>query len=150
MKFFQKRPVAIVLTIVMILAGIGFGRLRADQAPKAPTTGAAALDTSLSTASYEENWIWDEAGVFSSSQIKQIALYDANWDKRYNSLVAVAAVKSVEGDIAEYAREAVLKMSEIGAMGGYGDNTVKPENFATRAETAKILFTVLNVSGLLK
>lgn len=103
MKFFQKRPVAIVLTIVMILAGIGFGRLRADQAPKAPTTGTAALDTSLSTASYEENWIWDEAGVFSSSQIKQIALYDANWDKRYNSLVAVAAVKSVEGDIAEYA-----------------------------------------------
>lgn len=55
-----------------------------------------------------------------------------------------------DGDIAEYAREAVLKMSEIGAMGGYGDNTVKPENFATRAETAKILFTVLNVSGLLK
>ena len=105
MKFFQKRSVAIVLVIVMIAAGIGIGRLRANQAPAAPTTGSAALDTSLSTASYEEKWIWDEAGVFSSSEKKQIALYNANWDQRYTSLVAVAAVKSASGDIGDYAYE---------------------------------------------
>lgn len=105
MKFFQKRSVAIVLVIIMIAAGIGIGQLRANQAPPAPTTGSAALDTSLSTASYEEKWIWDEAGVFSSSEKKQIALYDANWDQRYTSLLAVAAVKSVSGDIGDYAYE---------------------------------------------
>lgn len=104
MKFLQKRSVAILLTIVMIAAGIGLGQWRADQAPPPPTTGQTALDTSLSTSAYE-TWIWDEADVFSKSEEKQICLYNANWDKRYNSLLAVAAVKSAEGDLADYAYE---------------------------------------------
>ena len=102
MKLLQKRSVAIVLAVLMIVAGIGVGRMRADQAPPPPTTGGSALDTSLSTAAYE-TWIWDEAEVFSSSEEKQICLYNANWDLRYNSLIAVAAVKNVEGDIGDYA-----------------------------------------------
>lgn len=102
MKFLQKRSVAIFLTVLMIAAGIGLGQFRANRAPAAPTTGDGALDTSLSTAAYED-WIWDEAGVLSAAQEEQICLYNANWDKRYSSLVAVAAVKSVSGDIADYA-----------------------------------------------
>ena len=102
MKILQKKSVAILLSAVMILAGIGIGRVRADQAPPVSTKGETALDTSLSTAAYE-NWLWDEADVFSKSEEKQICLYNANWDKRYTSLVAVAAVKSATGDIAEYA-----------------------------------------------
>ena len=104
MKLLQKRSVAILLTIVMIAAGIGLGQWRADQAPKPPATGETALDTSLSTTAYE-TWIWDEAGVLSSNEEKQICLYNANWDKRYTSLLAVAAVKSVDGDLADYAYE---------------------------------------------
>ena len=104
MKFFQKKSVAIVLAAVMIVVGIAAGQMRADRAPEVPTTGAAALDTTLSTSAYE-TWIWDEAGVFSSSEEEKICLYNANWDLRYSSLVAVAAVKSVSGDIAEYAFE---------------------------------------------
>ena len=104
MKFLQKRSVAILLTIVMIAAGIGLGQLRANQAPPVPTTGETALDTSLSTAAYE-TWLWDEADVFSSSEEKQICLYNANWDKRYTSLLAVAAVKSADGDLGDYAYE---------------------------------------------
>ena len=104
MKILQKKSVAILLTVVMILAGIGIGQMRADQAPPVSTTGETALDTSLSTAAYE-NWLWDEADVFSKGEEKQICLYNANWDKRYTSLVAVAAVKSVTGDIADYAYE---------------------------------------------
>lgn len=104
MKIFQKKSVAILLTIVMIVAGIGIGQMRANRAPDVPTTGTTALDTSLSTAAYE-NWLWDEADVFSSSEEKKICLYNANWDKRYSSLVAVAAVKDAGGDIAEYAYE---------------------------------------------
>ena len=102
MKFLQKRSVAILLTIVMIAAGIGLGQMRANQAPPPPTTGETALDPSLSTSAYE-TWIWDEAGVLSSKEEQQICLYNANWDKRYTSLLAVAAVKSADGDIAEYA-----------------------------------------------
>ena len=67
MKIFQKKSVAILLTVVMIVAGIGIGQMRANRAPDVPTTGTTALDTSLSTAAYE-NWLWDEADVFSSSE----------------------------------------------------------------------------------
>ena len=102
MKLLQKRTVAIILTVLMIVAGIGIGQMRADQAPPPPTTGESALDMSLSTAAYE-TWIWDEAEVFSASEEKQICLYNANWDLRYNSLIAVAAVKRVDGDIGDYA-----------------------------------------------
>ena len=104
MKFFQKRPVAIVITVLAIVLGIGLGQLRANRAPAPPSTGETALDTSLSTAAYE-TWIWDEANVLSSSEEKQICLYNANWDLRYTSLLAVAAVKSVDGDIVDYAYE---------------------------------------------
>ena len=104
MKFFQKRWVAVLVTIVAIVVGIGLGQLRANRAPDVPTTGETALDTSLSTSAYK-TWIWDEAGVFSSAEEKQICLYNANWDLRYTSLLAVAAVKSVDGDIAEYSYE---------------------------------------------
>ena len=104
MKFFQKRWVAVLVAIVAIVVGIGLGQLRANRAPDVPTTGETALDTSLSTSAYE-TWIWDEAGVLSSGEEKQICLYNANWDKRYTSLLAVAAVKSVDGDIADYSYE---------------------------------------------
>ena len=104
MKLFQKKSVAILLAIVMIAAGLGLGQLRADRAPAVPTTGTSALDTTLSTSAYE-TWIWDEAGVFSAGEEEKICLYNANWDLRYGSLVAVAAVKSVSGDIADYAYE---------------------------------------------
>ena len=104
MKFFKKRPVAVVVLVLAIVAGILLGQLRANRAPAPPSTGETALDTSLSTAAYE-TWIWDEANAFSSSEEKQICLYNANWDERYTSLLAVAAVKSVDGDIADYAYE---------------------------------------------
>jgi len=104
MKFFKKRPVAVVVLVLAIVLGIVLGQLRADRAPAPPSTGETALDTSLSTAAYE-TWIWDEANVFSSSEEKQICLYNANWDQRYTSLLAVAAVKSVDGDIVDYAYE---------------------------------------------
>ena len=104
MKFFKKRPVAVVVLVLAIVAGILLGQLRANRAPAPPSTGETALDTSLSTAAYE-TWLWDEANVLSSSEEKQICLYNANWDLRYTSLLAVAAVKSVDGDIADYAYE---------------------------------------------
>ena len=102
MKFLKKRPVAIVITVLAVVLGIGLGQLRANRAPAPPSTGETALDTSLSTAAYE-TWIWDEANVFSPSEEKNICLYNANWDQRYTSLLAVAAVNSVDGDIADYA-----------------------------------------------
>ena len=42
--------------------------------------------------------------VLSSSAEEQISLYNANWDYRYNSLIAVLMVDSLDGqDIESYA-----------------------------------------------
>lgn len=60
------------------------------------------LDTSLSASTYL-NWISDGADVLSEAQENQIALYNANWVERYDSLIAVATVSSLSEDIGDYA-----------------------------------------------
>ena len=111
MKFFQKTWVAVVLTLAMIAGAVGIGLSREDAQPNSPAD--TGLDTTLSTEKYE-TWIWDEAQVLSSSQEKDICLYNANWDRRYGSIIAMAAVKDVEGDIGQYASELGTEI-ELGA-----------------------------------
>ena len=45
-------------------------------------------------------------------------------------------------DISDYAVSAVKAMSEKGYINGYEDGTFRPKNPATRAETAKILYSI--------
>jgi len=102
MKFFQKTWVAVLLTAAMIAGAIFIGQTKRDSS--VPTPGEVGLDTGLSTQQFE-NYIWDEAGELSGSEIKEICLYNANWAQRYDSIIAVAVVKSVSGDIVDYAYE---------------------------------------------
>lgn len=53
-----------------------------------------------------------------------------------------------EAGIADYAKEAMMKLVSVGAIKGYEDQTIRAENPATRAETAKIIYTVLETIGL--
>ena len=103
MKLFQKTWVAVALTIIMIAAAIGIGQWRAQSAdPVEETAQSTGLDSSLSTAAYAK-WIDDQAGVLSAQQEEQIALFNANWVKRYDSLIAVATRTSIDGKIDDYA-----------------------------------------------
>lgn len=102
MKFFRNRAVAIVLSLAMAAGGVLLGA-RPSAVPEAPTAGSYALDTSLSTVAYENQWILDEAGVLSSSEKRRIALYQANWDKYYESFVAVVLMSAVDGDLEDMA-----------------------------------------------
>lgn len=102
MKFFQKTWVAWLLTAVMIAGAIGIGLSKspASNAPApAPDSG---LDESLSTRQFAD-YIWDEAGVLSDKNEEGICLYNANWNQRYDSIIAVAAVESVDGSLEDYA-----------------------------------------------
>lgn len=97
MKLLQKTWVAWLITALMIVIAIGIGQ--PDDTPPAPDplpSGSAALDTSLSTQQFAD-YIWDEAGVLSSSQEENICLYNANWARRYDSIIAVAVVKDTGG-----------------------------------------------------
>lgn len=103
MKFLQKTWVAWLLTAVMIVAAIGIGQAKVGRQEPAPLpTGSAALDESLSTQQFAD-YLWDEAGVLSSREEGQLCLYNANWAQRYDSIIAVAAVTSVDGAIDDYA-----------------------------------------------
>lgn len=103
MKLFQKTWVAVILTIVMIAAAIGIGQWRAQSAdPVEETAQSTGLDASLSTGAYAK-WIDDQAGVLSDQQEEQICLFNANWVKRYDSLIAVATRSSIDGKIDDYA-----------------------------------------------
>ena len=101
MKIFRKTGVAVLLTVLMIAAAIGIGRWRGAQAEAVPPP-SSDLDTSLSASTYL-NWISDGADVLSDAQENQIALYNANWVERYDSLIAVATVSSLSEDIGDYA-----------------------------------------------
>ena len=101
MKFLQKTWFAWLLTALMIVAAVGIGQAKGRQ-PEPLSTGSTALDRSLSTSEYDK-YIWDDAGVLSNKNEESICLYNANWAQRYDSIIAVAAVTSVDGDIDEYA-----------------------------------------------
>lgn len=101
MKFFQKTPVAIAITAIMIVAAVIIGQSKPTTAP-APTPSEVGLDTSLSTGQFA-SYIWDEANELSSKEEEQICLYNADWAQRYDSIIAVAVVEKVTGNIDDYA-----------------------------------------------
>jgi len=47
-----------------------------------------------------------------------------------------------ENDIADWCREAFKKLTSLGIMNGYSDNTLKPSNKITRAEVIKMLYEI--------
>ena len=104
MKFFQKKSVAMSIMIAAIVLAVVIGQVRKpvqSVCPAPEPEGNYALDD-LSTSGYGK-WINDAAGVLSSRTEDMIALYNANWDARYRSLVAVLTVDEVAGDIVDLA-----------------------------------------------
>ena len=108
MKFFRKTWVAVVLSLVMIVGAVAIGQLK-DQGPATTSPKELGLDSSLSTSQYEQ-YLMDEAGVLSSTEEKRICLYNANWVQRYDSLIAVAVLNSVDGTVEDYAYELSTRM----------------------------------------
>lgn len=103
MKFFKKTWVAWLLTAVMIAVAIGIGQSKGGGAVSEPVPEpAAGLDESLSTQNVQK-FFWDDVHIFSSSTERQINLYNANWDYRYNSVVAIATTQSPNGSLEDFA-----------------------------------------------
>lgn len=114
MKFLQKTWAAWLLAGVMIAVAVGIGLSKGPASNTPAPAPGPGLDEGLSTSKYEK-WIWDDAGVLSSKTEKEIALYNANWDYRYNSVVAVVTTGSTS-DLEEFAW---LQGSDMGL--GEGD-----------------------------
>lgn len=91
MKFFKNRFVAIVIMVAAIILSSLYGRSKGP-ALRIPE-GGPAIDTSLSTAAYE-NYIVDNAKVLSARTEKNLSIYNANWNQWAGSILAVVTVKS--------------------------------------------------------
>ena len=52
---------------------------------------------------------------------------------------------SDDAAIPEYAKEAVYDMKTLGVMDGMGENTFAPQNFVTRAQTAKVVDILMSL-----
>lgn len=111
MKLFQKTWFAWLLTAVMIVGAVGIG-LSKESTPVPDATApasSAGLDVTLSTSNYDK-WIWDDAGILSASTQRQISLYNANWDYRYNSVVAVVTTENPGGSLENFAWDQGIDM----------------------------------------
>ena len=108
MKIFQKTGVAVLVMCIAIAAAVGIGLWRQPAAAVGSQTGS--LDTGLDTTYYAK-FVDDRADLLSSNAEETIALYNANWDDRYNSVVGVVTMESVPSDVqtvddfADYAYE---------------------------------------------
>lgn len=61
-------------------------------------------------------------------------------------LASEAEPFSDSAEIADYAESAVKSMAAEGIVSGSGDGRFLPKSFATRAETAKIIYSVMNLT----
>lgn len=100
MKFLKKQSVAIAVMVLSIVLSVFIGASKAA-CGAAPDPGLA-LDASLDTGYYTQ-FVYDPADVLNSSAERELALYNANWDARYNSLTAFVSVDDVNGDPEDYA-----------------------------------------------
>lgn len=91
-----------VVLVLAIVAAVILGQVRKPYGGAPAPEQAAHLDTGLDT-SYVEQFLYDKADVLDSDTEELLALYNANWDYRYNSVVAFFSVDSVSGSAEDYA-----------------------------------------------
>ena len=101
MNILRKRWVAVLLAVVMVAAAVAIGQWKSGPV-RAPHGNSAELDTTLPTQAYL-TWIGDGSQVLEQETVEWVCTYNANWDARYGSIVALATVDRVEdGDLASY------------------------------------------------
>lgn len=100
---------------------------------------AAAVDNGLITG-YSDDWF----GLGDNITREDIATI------LYRSLGTepTAAASFVDmGSVADYAKQAVALLSELGVVNGYTDGTFGPKNLATRAEAAVMIYRFANLDN---
>lgn len=110
----RKLAVAWIVAIAMIVAAVFIGLRRGGDTPAPPTPQAAGLDTSLSTRPYQ-SYVIDSAGALSAKQKESISLYNANWSKRYDSVIMVAVERNA-GPLDDRAYDLSYGLSQTDAV----------------------------------
>lgn len=104
-----------LVLIIAIAAAVILGQLRKPSVGAPVPEQAAHLDTTLDT-SYVEQFLYDKADVLDSDTEDLLALYNANWDYRYNSVVGFFSVEELPAGAAD-AEEYAYALSEDYGLG---------------------------------
>ncbi len=99
-KYGKSYFAGVAVLIVAILAAAVLGQLRKPAVSPAPSQPGGL--EALSTSAYEK-YLVDGAEVLDANEEKAILNYNANWDYRYNSVVAVVTVETAGGQDLEEA-----------------------------------------------
>lgn len=93
MNFLRSRKFAAVVLALSVVVAVLMG-----QARKPATPGAVP-----GPASSYERYVSDGGNVLSSAQKNKLCEYNARWDRSYGVTVAFVSVKSLAGDLEDYA-----------------------------------------------
>lgn len=93
------------------------------------------------------NGISDDCfGVGMNITRQDLSVMLVNAMKLRNVKMSEAEVSFTDAEeISDYAKSAVAVLTQCGAIGGYEDGSFRPNDNATRAEAAKIIYAVLNM-----
>lgn len=97
MQFFKKRGVAITICILMIVLALIIGFSGGKTVEIEPESASSAAAWAKEHADEYEDFIYDKAGLLSSSAEEKLARADAALDYRYSSIVAVGIVDGLDG-----------------------------------------------------
>ncbi|MDE7220497.1 MAG: TPM domain-containing protein, partial [Oscillospiraceae bacterium] len=99
MKLLKNRAFAAVVLIAAIVLSSLYGLSKRPEV-EVPEGGAPLAD--YSTTAYE-SYIIDQANVLTSKAEKSLSLYNANWDRLNECIMAVVTVRSVDGTLEDAA-----------------------------------------------
>lgn len=97
MKFFQKRGVAITITLILIVAALLIGK---------PWAGSNTSTASASNSDFL-SYIADDANALTNDARSKVADYMETLDSKYGSIVALMTVTDTDGETMEDYTESV-------------------------------------------
>ena len=140
MKFFQKRGVAITITLILIVAALLIGK------PWASSNTATASAANSDYLSY----IADDANALTNDARSKVADYMETLDSKYGSIVALMTITDTDGETMEDYAKSVWDEAEFldsDMLLVVNTETGECETFSNRASLND--FTIYPVCGRL-
>ena len=99
-EFFQKKSVAITITLVVIALAVIIGAISAPKGAQTQNSASLSADASgWAKKNYEqyEEFLDDDAGLFDDDALEAFAKYDAQLDYGYGSILGLVTTDSLDG-----------------------------------------------------
>lgn len=112
----KKTGVAWILVIVMIAVSVGIGQAKANSAPRPesrPDATAAPSTVQPVSPAQQDSYVYDDAGVLSSSTVKKLDKRNEKLMQDMNVVIAVVTCNYGRSDLYHYALERAEEM-ELG------------------------------------